>query len=76
MDSTDVVESINHHHGEESKSAAKGIIAAISEVKADSADTVVFTLSGGSADFPFLMSDYHLGVCPAKAEDGIDWEGP
>jgi peptide/nickel transport system substrate-binding protein len=40
----------------------------------DGKDTVVFTLSGGSADCPYLMSDYHLGICPAKAEGGIDWE--
>jgi peptide/nickel transport system substrate-binding protein len=74
MDANDVVASINHHRGEESKSAAKGIIAAITDVKMDGKDTVVFTLSGGSADFPYLMSDYHLGICPAKAEGGIDWE--
>jgi peptide/nickel transport system substrate-binding protein len=74
LDSTDVVESINHHRGEDSKSAAKGIIASISDIKADGADTVVFTLSGGSADFPYIMSDYHLSICPAKAEGGIDWE--
>ena len=74
MDSTDVVESINHHRGEDSKSAAKGIIAPISDVKADGPNTVVFTLSGGSADFPYLVSDYHLSICPAKAEGGIDWE--
>jgi peptide/nickel transport system substrate-binding protein len=65
-----VVESINHHRGEDSKSAAKGIIASISDIKADGADTVVFTLSGGSADFPYIMSDYHLSICPAKAEGG------
>ena len=74
LDSTDVVESINHHRGEETKSAAKGIIAPITDVKADGKDTVVMTLSGGSADFPYLMSDYHLGICPAKPGGGIDWE--
>ncbi len=52
LDATDVVESINHHRGEDSKSAAKGIIAAITDIKADGADTVVSTPSGGSADFP------------------------
>ena len=73
MDVNDVIASINHHRGEDTKSAAKGIIAPITDVKADGDDTVVFTLSGGSADFPFLMSDYHLVICPAK-DDGIDWE--
>lgn len=74
LDSTDVVESIRHHLGEDSKSAAKGIISAIQEVKEDGKDTVVFKLSGGSADFPYIMSDYHLSICPAKPGGGIDWE--
>ena len=74
LDATDVVESINHHRGEDSKSAAKGIIANIENVTGDGKNTVTFTLSGGSADFPYIMSDYHLGICPAKAEGGIDWE--
>ncbi len=73
MTPNDVMESINHHRGEDTKSAAKGIIAAIEDVKIDG-DNVVFALSGGSADFPFLLSDYHLGVCPAKDGGGIDWE--
>ena len=73
MDSTDVMNSINHHRGEDTKSAAKGIISPIEDVKTDGKDKVVFSLNGGSADFPYLMSDYHLGVCPAK-DDGIDWE--
>ncbi|MEO0821320.1 MAG: ABC transporter substrate-binding protein [Pseudomonadota bacterium] len=75
MDSTDVVESINHHRGADSKSAAKGIISPITDVKADGPDTVVITLEGGNADLPYLISDYHLLVCPAKAGGGIDWEG-
>ena len=74
LDANDVVQSFNHHLGEDSKSAAKGIIASITGVEADGSNNVIFTLSGGSADFPYLVSDYHLGICPAKAEGGIDWE--
>jgi peptide/nickel transport system substrate-binding protein len=74
MDANDVVASINHHRGEDTKSAAKGIIAAVEDVRADGKDTVVFSLSGGSADFPYLVSDYHLVICPAKADDSIDWQ--
>ena len=74
LDSNDVAASISHHLGEESKSAAKGIIAAIEDVKIDDANTVTFELSGGSADFPYLMSDYHLGICPANADGSIDWQ--
>lgn len=73
MNATDVVESFQHHMGEETKSAAKGIISAVESVKADG-DTVVFKLSGGNADFPYIVSDYHLNICPAKDGGGIDWE--
>ncbi len=74
MDANDVVESINHHRGEDSKSAAKGIIEPIVDIKSDGNDTVVITLSGGNADLPYLISDYHLLICPAKSEGGIDWQ--
>jgi peptide/nickel transport system substrate-binding protein len=36
---------------------------------------VTFVLSGGNADFPFLMSDYHLAIRPAAGE-GIDVTSP
>lgn len=74
LDANDVVASINHHRGEDSKSAAKGIVAQIADVKADGKDTVVMTLSGPNADFPFIVNDYHLGICPAKDDGSIDWE--
>ncbi len=66
LDADDVVASINHHRGEDSKSAAKAILASIESVKADGKDTVVFKLTGGSADFPYLVSDYHVAIMPAK----------
>ena len=74
MDANDVVASFNHHRGEETKSAAKGIVDPIEDVKADGNDTVVFSLKGGNADFPFLVSDYHLGICPANDDGTIDWQ--
>jgi len=66
MDADDVVASIQHHLGEESKSAAKGILEPVAELKADGKDTVVFKLKSGSADFPFIISDYHLAIMPSK----------
>ena len=73
MDADDVVASFNHHRGEDSKSAAKGDLKAIVELKADGKDTVVFTLKEGNADFPYIATDYHLAIMPAK--DGqIDWQ--
>jgi len=68
----DVAASLNHHRGEESKSAAKDIIKSVTDIKAGDGEVIV-TLAEGNADFPYLMSDPHLGICPAKAEGGIDW---
>lgn len=62
----DVVATFNHHRGEESKSAAKGLLTAISDIRKDGDDKVVFELSGGNADFPVIVSDYHLMILPSK----------
>jgi peptide/nickel transport system substrate-binding protein len=69
----DVVNTINYHIGKDSKSPAKSVLSSIVEIKADGKDKVIFKLKGGNADFPFLLTDYHLGIYPSK--DGkIDWE--
>ena len=73
MTAEDVIFSINHHLGEKSKSAAKGYLKSIENIKADGKHEVIFELSGGSADFPFIMGDYHLTICPAGTE-GPEWE--
>jgi peptide/nickel transport system substrate-binding protein len=65
MDAEDVIYSINHHRGEKTKSAAKGIVDPIADIKADGKDTVIFVLKGGNADFPYILSDYHLTISPA-----------
>ncbi|MGH6930883.1 MAG: ABC transporter substrate-binding protein, partial [Dongiaceae bacterium] len=69
----DVVASINHHRGADSKSAAKDIIKSITDVKGGDGE-VVISLAEGNADFPYLLSDPHLGICPAKTGGSIDWE--
>lgn len=66
LDAADVVASFNHHRGEDSKSAAKPIVEAIVDIKTDGKDTVVFTLQEGNADFPYIVSDYHLAILPSQ----------
>ena len=61
----DVIASINHHRGEDSTSAAKPIVEDIVDMKADGMNVIV-TLANGNADFPFVLSDYHLPILPAK----------
>ncbi len=73
MDSADVVASINHHRGKDSKSAAKKLLEPIVDLKADGKDTVVITLKAGNADFPYIMSDYHIAIMPAMGE-GVDFK--
>ncbi len=68
MTADDVIASINHHRGEDSTSAAKVLVDPITDIRKDGDNVVIFELSGGNADFPYLMSDYHLAVMPS--EDG------
>ena len=70
----DVVASINHHRGEASQSAAKPIVQPVVDVKADGSQTVVFTLEAGNADFPFIMTDYHLAILPSNEDGTLDWQ--
>jgi peptide/nickel transport system substrate-binding protein len=60
----DVMHSIQHHRGEKSKSAVKSILEQIKEIKADDKHVVTFVLEAGNADFPYIMSDYHLAIFP------------
>lgn len=73
LDAEDVVVSFNHHRGRLSMSAAKPIVDAIIDLQADGRNRVIFTLSGGNADFPVLCTDYHL-VIGAATDGKIDWE--
>ena len=66
----DVIASLQMHTAEDSKSAAKPIVSAISEMKKLGDHQVQFVLASGNADFPFLMSDYHILMYPADDIEG------
>jgi len=70
----DVIASINHHLGEDSKSFVKPIAEEISGLKADGKNRLVFDLVAGNADFPYMMASAGFSVCPATADGGIDWQ--
>ena len=61
----DVIASLNMHTAEGAKSAAKPIVGSITEMKKLSDHQIEFTLAAGNADFPFLLSDYHILMYPA-----------
>ena len=65
----DVIATFNHHRSEDSKSAAKGLLTAIKDIRKDGDGMVIFELENGNADFPFIVSDYHLIIQPSK--DGV-----
>lgn len=66
VDADDVIASFRHHMGEDSKSAAKAILEPIADIKKDGNDKIVFTMKTGNADFPFIVSDYHVAILPSK----------
>jgi peptide/nickel transport system substrate-binding protein len=70
----DVVASFRHHMGKDSKSAAKSLLESVSDIKADGKETTIFTLSGPNADFPYIVSDYHIPIMPAKDDGTADWD--
>ncbi|WP_313349439.1 ABC transporter substrate-binding protein [Paracoccus sp. (in: a-proteobacteria)] len=70
----DARQSLLHHMGENSTSGALAIVSQISAIETDGEDRLVVTLSQGNADFPYLLSDYHLSIFPAREGGGIDWE--
>jgi len=72
MEASDVIASLNHHRGEDTKSGAKGIVSAVTDMKADGKNVVVITLDGGNADFPFVLNDYHLAIAPGNSAGKID----
>src|SRR5699024_9783557 len=70
---SDVVASINHHRGEDSQSAGKPLVEAITEIEAKGDDVVVVTLKAGNADFPFVLTDYHFPIGKAGDDGKVDW---
>ncbi|MDA0307440.1 MAG: ABC transporter substrate-binding protein [Proteobacteria bacterium] len=74
LDSTDIVDSIRHHMGPDTKSGGSGVVSGIVSIKEDGKYGVVVELNEGNGDLPILLSDYHLNICPSKGDGSIDWE--
>lgn len=69
----DVLYSINVHRGDASTSAAKAVLAPITDVRIESPTQIRVVLDSGYADLPYLLSDYHIMVM----KDGFaDWSNP
>ena len=64
----DVVATMERHAGASSKSGALGIMRGVDGVRRDG-DTVIFTMNDASADFPSLLTDFHLQIQPNGGKD-------
>ncbi|MDH3219723.1 MAG: ABC transporter substrate-binding protein [Gammaproteobacteria bacterium] len=72
--SADAIASLNHHRGEKSTSAAKALLTTVTDIKAKDDHTIVIELNQGFADLPWVMTDYHLVMLPAKSDGTADWQ--
>ncbi|WP_417728811.1 ABC transporter substrate-binding protein [Roseovarius sp.] len=72
--SQDVIDSLNHHRGDASTSAAKALLTDVTDITSDGDHTVTITLARGNADLPWLMTDYHFAICPSNGDGTIDWK--
>jgi peptide/nickel transport system substrate-binding protein len=69
----DVIASINYHRGESSRSAGKGLLDGLVELKKTGNNEVTARLKTGDANFPSIMSDAHFPILPEK-DGNIDWQ--
>jgi len=70
FDADDVIASLQLHTAKDAKSAAKPIISSIVEMKKMNSHQIQLELKAGNADFPHLLSDYHLVMHPANDIEG------
>ena len=62
----DVLASVNYHRSEASTSAALALLKPIRDIRIDGPDKIIFYLNAGNADFPYIISDYHIPILPSK----------
>ncbi len=72
FDADDAVYSLNLHRGG-SASGAAGVMKPVTDVRKVDAATVRVTLASGNADFPLVLTDYHLKMVP---NGFTDWAHP
>jgi len=70
----DVIASLNHHRGDKSTSAAKALMKDVDDIVKNDKHSVTVKLTGGNADFPWLLTDYHIPMCPANDDGTINWQ--
>ncbi|MEO3416563.1 ABC transporter substrate-binding protein [Roseovarius sp. CAU 1744] len=71
---TDLLASMNHHRGEGSTSAAKALLADVTDIVDNGDNSITFKLAAPNADLPWIMPDYHLTILPANEDGTANWQ--
>jgi peptide/nickel transport system substrate-binding protein len=66
LSADDVIANIGYHRDPKTRSPLQAELADIAELKSDGDDKVLVTLKSANADFPYVLSDYHLPIFAAK----------
>jgi len=74
FDADDAIASIEHHRGPDATSDAKSVAESLGSIRKDGPNTLIFDLESGNADFPYLLSDYHILMGSTDKSGHIDWE--
>lgn len=69
----DVIATINHHRGADTKSGGKALVAAVKDIRKDGDRAVVFELEQGNADFPYALAEYFF-IIFAEKDGKADWQ--
>jgi peptide/nickel transport system substrate-binding protein len=73
FDADDAIYSLNLHRGEKTKSGAAGPMKAIKDVTKLGPNQIQITLDSADADFPYVLTDYHVMMVP---NGYTDWAKP
>lgn len=68
----DVLNSINVHRRDGTKSSMKPTLKVITDLRTDG-NNIVIELAAPNADLPYLLASFNLPILPAKG-DGVDWQ--
>ncbi len=69
MTADDVVWTMNRHHGENSKSVAKTLVADVTEWKKVDSHTVKAIMSSPNADLPAILATHHFKILKKDTKD-------
>jgi len=70
----DAIASLNHHRGKKSTSAAKALLADVVDIVKNNKHSITVKLTGGNADLPWLMTDYHIPMLPGNSDGSLNWQ--